>query len=82
MKSYKIMRLVNNYNFKQTNNQLIFEHFDGTNIKTISKWKVGLNCNIESVRGFILFNLIKVSPDDPKLIDYIDGLEYKDSIIG
>ncbi len=78
MKSYKIMRLVNNYNFKQTNNQLIFEHFDGTNIKTISKWKVGLNCNIESVRVFI--SLVEMKLINSELIDYINGLEYKDSI--
>ena len=72
------MRLVNNYNFKQTNNQLIFEHFDGTNIKTISKWKVGLNCNIDNIRRLV--SLIEMKLINSELIDYINGLEYKDSI--
>ena len=78
MKSYKIMRLVNNYNFKQTNNQLIYEHFDGTNINTISRWKVGLNCNIDNIRVFI--SLVEMKLINSELIDYINGLEYKDSI--
>ena len=78
MKSYKIMRLVNNYNFKQTNNQLIYEHFDGTNITTISRWKVGLNCNIDNIRVFI--SLVEMKLINSELIDYINGLEYKDSI--
>ena len=72
------MRLVNNYNFKQTNNQLIYEHFDGTNINTISRWKVGLNCNIDNIRVFI--SLVEMKLINSELIDYIDGLEYKDSI--
>ena len=78
MKNGKIMNLPNSYDFKQTDTQLIYRYFDGTNINTISRWKVGLSCNIENIRR--LFGLMVVSPDDPKLIDYIDGLEYKDSI--
>ena len=53
MKSYKIMRLPNGYNFKETNTQLIYEHFDGTNISTIARWKVGLECNIENIRRLL-----------------------------
>ena len=79
MKICKIMNLRNGYKFKQINNQLIYEHFDGTNISTISKWKVGLNCNIENVRRLI--SLIELKQINSELIDYIDGLEYKDSII-
>ena len=78
MKSGKIMNLPNGYNFKQTNNQLIYEHFDGTNINTISRWKVGLNCNIENIRSF--FSLTEIELNKPELIHYINGLEYKDSI--
>ena len=78
MKSYKYMNLLNGYNFKQTNNQLIYEHFDGTNINTISRWKVGLNCNIDNIRVFI--SLVEMKLINSELIDYINGLEYKDSI--
>ena len=78
MKSYKTMNLPNGYNFRQTNNQLIYEHFDGTNINTISRWKVGLNCNIENIRS--LLALMELKQINSELIDYIDGLEYKDSI--
>ena len=78
MKSGKIMNLPNGYNFKQTNNQLIYEHFDGTNINTISRWKVGLNCNIDNIRVFI--SLVEMKLINSELIDYINGLEYKDSI--
>ena len=72
------MNLPNGYNFKQTNNQLIYEHFDGTNINTISRWKVGLNCNIDNIRVFI--SLVEMKLINSELIDYINGLEYKDSI--
>ena len=78
MKSYKTMNLPNGYNFRQTNNQLIYEHFDGTNINTISRWKVGLNCNIDNIRVFI--SLVEMKLINSELIDYINGLEYKDSI--
>ena len=78
MKSYKIMNLPNGYNFKQSSNQLIYEHFDGTNINTISRWKVGLNCNIDNIRVFI--SLVEMKLINSELIDYINGLEYKDSI--
>ena len=78
MKSGEIMNLPNGYTFKQTNTQLIYEHFDGTNISTISRWKVGLNCNIENIRRF--FALVEMKQINSELIDYIDGLEYKDSI--
>ena len=78
MKSYKYMNLPNGYNFKQTNNQLIYEHFDGTNINTISRWKVGLNCNIDNIRKLV--SLIEMKLINSELIDYINGLEYKDSI--
>ena len=72
------MNLPNGYNFKQTNNQLIYEHFDGTNINTISRWQVGLNCNIDNIRVFI--SLVEMKLINSELIDYINGLEYKDSI--
>ena len=72
------MNLPNGYNFKQTNNQLIYEHFDGTNINTISRWKVGLNCNIDNIRR--LFGLMEMKLINSDLIDYINCLEYKDSI--
>ncbi len=78
MKIYETINLRNGYNFKQTNNQLIYEHFDGTNISTIARWKVGLECNIENIRG--LLALIELKQINSELIDYIDGLEYKDSI--
>ena len=78
IKIYETINLPNGYNFKQTNNQLIYEHFDGTNISTISKWKVGLNCNIENIRRLI--SLMELKQINSELIDYIDGLEYKDSI--
>ena len=78
MKSYKIMNLPNGYNFKQTDNQLIYQHFDGTNINTISKWKVGLNCNIDNIGRLV--SLIEMKLINSELIDYINGLEYKDSI--
>ena len=78
MKSYKTMNLPSGYNFRQTNNQLIYEHFDGTNINTISRWKVGLNCNIDNIRVFI--SLVEMKLINSELIDYINGLEYKDSI--
>ena len=78
-KSGKIMNLPNGYSLKQTNNnQLIYEHFDGTNISTIARWKVGLECNIENISG--LLALIELKQINSELIDYIDGLEYKDSI--
>ena len=79
MKSGKIMNLPNGYSFKQTNNQLIYQHFDGTNINKISRWKVGLECNIENIRG--LLALMELKQINSELIDYIDGLEYKDSKI-
>ena len=79
MKSGEIMNLPNGYNFKQTNTQLIYEHFDGTNISTISRWKFGLNCNIENIRS--LLALMELKQINSELIDYIDGLEYKDSKI-
>ena len=72
------MRLPKGYTFKETNNQLIYQHFDGTNIKTISKWKVGLNCNIDNIRKLV--SLIEMKLINSELIDYINGLEYKDSI--
>ena len=78
MKICEIINLRNGYNFKQTNNQLIYEHFDGTNISTIARWKFGLNCNIENIRG--LLALMELKQINSELIDYIDGLEYKDSI--
>ena len=78
MKICEIINLRNGYNFKQTNNQLIYEHFDGTNISTIARWKVGLECNIENIRG--LLALMELKQINSELIDYIDGLEYKDSI--
>ena len=74
------MNLPNGYNFKQTNNQLIYEHFDGTNINKISRWKVGLNCNIENITER-LFSLTEIKLNESELIDYIDGLEYNDSKI-
>ena len=77
-KSYKIMRLPNGYNFKETNNQLIYQHFDGTNISTIARWKFGLNCNIENIRN--LLALMELKQINSELIEYINGLEYKDSI--
>lgn len=80
MTSYKIMELPEGYSFKQTNDQLIYRHFDGTNLNTISRWKVGLNCNIEIIRSLI--SLMELKQINSELIDYIDGLEYKDSIIG
>ena len=79
MTSYTIMRLPDGYSFKQTNDQLIYRHFDGTNINTISRWKVGLNCNIGNVRRLI--SLMELKQINSELIDYIDGLEYTDSII-
>ena len=80
MKSGKIMNLTNGYSFKQTNNnQLIYEYFDGTNISTIARWKVGLECNIENISS--LLALMELKQINSELIDYIDGLEYKDSII-
>ena len=78
MKSYKYMNLLNGYNFKQTDNQLIYQHFDGTNISTIARWKVGLNCNIDNIRVFI--SLVEMKLINSELIDYINGLEYKDSM--
>ena len=78
MKNYETMNLPNGYNFKQTNNQLIYEHFDGTNISRIARWKVGLECNIENIRG--LLALMELKQINSELIDYIDGLEYKDSV--
>ena len=79
MKIYETINLPNGYSFKQTNNnQLIYEHFDGTNISTIARWKVGLECNIENIRG--LLALMELKQINSELIDYIDGLEYKDSI--
>ena len=81
MKSYKIIFLSNGYSFKQTNNQLVYQYFDGSNINTISKWKVGLKCNIKNIKYFMLSNVPEISPDDTKLIDYINGLEYEDSLI-
>ena len=79
MKIYETINLPNGYSFKQTNNnQLIYEHFDGTNISTIARWKVGLECNIENIRS--LLALIELKQINSELIDYIDGLEYKDSI--
>ena len=78
MKIYETMNLRNGYNFRQTNNQLIYEHFDGTNMNIISRWKVGLECNIENIRG--LLALMELKQINSELIDYIDGLEYKDSI--
>ena len=80
MKIYETINLRNGYNFKQTDTQLIYEHFDGTNINTVARWKVGLNCNIESIRRLI--SLMELKQINSELIDYIDGLEYKDSIIG
>ena len=77
MKSYKIMRLPNGYNFKETYNQLIYQHFDGTNISTIARWKFGLNCNIENIRS--LLALMELKQINSELIEYINGLEYKDS---
>ena len=79
MKIYETINLRNGYSFKQTNNQLIYEHFDGTNISTIARWKVGLECNIENIRG--LLALMELKQINSKLIDYIDGLEYKYSKI-
>ena len=79
MKICEIINLRNGYNFKQTNNQLIYEHFDGTNISRIARWKVGLECNIENSRG--LLALMELKQINSELIDYIDGLEYKDSKI-
>ena len=79
MKICEIMNLRNGYRFKQTDNQLIYQHFDGTNISTIARWKVGLNCNIENIRS--LLALMELKQINSELIDYIDGLEYKDSII-
>ena len=81
MASYKIMELPDRYSFKETNDQLIYRHFDGSNINTISRWKVGLNCNIENITER-LFSLTEIKLNESELIDYIDGLEYKDSIIG
>ena len=78
MKSYEIIRLPKGYTFKQVNNQLIYEHFDGTNISTISRWKVGLKCNIVNLRGF--FALVELKQINLELIEYINGLEYEDSI--
>ena len=78
MKNYKTMNLPNNYNFKQTNTQLMYQHFDSTNINTISRWKVGLNCNIDNIRVFI--SLVEMKLINSELIEYIDGLEYEDSI--
>ncbi len=78
MKIYETINLRNGYNFKQINNQLIYEHFDGTNINTISRWKVGLSCNIGNIKRLI--SLIELKQINSELIDYIDGLEYKDSI--
>lgn len=78
MESYKIMYLPNGYNFKQTNTQLIYEHFDGTNISTISRWKVGVHCHIEDVRR--LLGLIELKQINSELIEHINDLEYKDSI--
>ena len=79
MKICEIMNLRNGYSFKQNNNQLIYEHFDGTNISRIARWKVGLECNIENIRG--LLALMELKQINSELIDYIDGLEYKDSKI-
>ena len=78
MKIYETINLRNGYNFKQINNQLIYEHFDGNNISTIARWKVGLECNIENIMG--LLALMELKQINSELIDYIDGLEYKDSI--
>ena len=79
MESYIIMKLPDGYNFKQIKNQLLYQYFDGTNIKTISKWKVGFNCNIEYLCR--VYNVIGLETDESKLIDYVDGLAYKDSKI-
>ena len=79
--TYKTMNLPDGYCFKQTNNQLIYQYFDGSNISTISKWKAGLKCNIENIRYFMFSNVPEIRPDDTKLIDYIDGLEYEDALI-
>ena len=78
MKIYETINLRNGYKFRQTDTQLIYEHFDGTIISTISRWKVGLNCNIENIRS--LLALMELKQINSELIDYIDGLEYKDSI--
>ena len=80
MKNYKIMELPDRYSFKETNDQLIYEHFDGTNINKISRWKVGLNCNIENITERLL-SLTEIKLNESELIDYIDGLEYNDSKI-
>ena len=80
MASY-VMELPDGYSFKQTNDQLVYRHFDGSNINTISRWKVGLNCNIENIMER-LFSLTEIKLNESELIDYIDGLEYKDSIKG
>ena len=78
MTSYKIMELPDRYSIKETNDQLIYRHFDGSNINTISRWKVGLNCNIDNIRKLV--SLIEMKLINSELIDYINGLEYKDSI--
>ena len=69
---------MNLYILNHLYNQLIYEHFDGTNISTIARWKVGLECNIENIRS--LLALMELKQINSELIDYIDGLEYKDSI--
>ena len=78
MKIYETINLRNDYSFKQTGNQLIYQHFDGTNIRTIARWKVGLECNIDNIRR--LLGLMEMKQINSDLIDYIDGLEYEDSI--
>ena len=80
MKSGEIIELPDRYSFKETNTQLIYRHFDGSNINTISRWKVGLNCNIENIRSRIL-TVPEFTLNVSELIDYINDLEYKDSKI-
>ena len=56
----------------------IIPELNQDNINTISRWKVGLSCNIGNIKRLI--SLIELKQINSELIDYIDGLEYKDSI--
>jgi hypothetical protein len=79
MKNYKTLNLPNMCRFKEDNTQLLYEYFNGINVIIIKKWKVGIRCNIITVR-YILYSLPK-DIDEVELFNCLDVLEYEDNLI-
>ena len=71
---YRKINLPNSYRLLEKNGQIYLQHFNGTNIVTLSKFKDGFECNLERVTNILDIDRItaileKAQYEDHKIIN-------------